>query len=219
MNPLKKLWNAIFEKRYLSLTSSLFFFLILPPFLRDLPILKYVILILYSIIILYCILIITGRSKVNVFHIVFLIAMIMTWANLNNLVLQRVHYMLAMVVYGTAAMKIITQLIKIEKVDEKALLAAIGRYLLIGLSGSYLIAFIATIDSNAFNIPDVYSSVYNYVYFSFVTLTTLGYGDFIPLTPQAKSISILISLVGQIYLTILMAILVGKYMLYYVNKG
>ncbi len=219
MKSLKKIWNAIFEKRYLSLTSALFFFLILPPFLGQLPILKYVILILYSIIMLYCILIITGHTKANVFHIVFLVAMIMTWADLNNLVLQQVHYMLAMVVYGTAAMKIITQLIKIEKVDEKALLAAIGGYLLIGLSGSYLVAFIATIDGDAFNIPDVYSSrVYNYVYFSFVTLTTLGYGDFTPKTPQAQSISILISLVGQIYLTILMAILVGKYMLYYVKK-
>jgi len=142
----------------------------------------------------------------------------MPWFNLSNPIFLMVSYLLVMIIYGATAAKIITQLIKIEKVDEKALSAAIGGYLLIGLSGSFLVALVAIIDNNAFNIPDVYnSSVYNYVYFSFVTLTTLGYGDFIPQTQQAQSISILISLLGQIYLTILMAILVGKYM-YYLNK-
>ena len=50
-----------------------------------------------------------------------------------------------------------------------------------------------------------------YLYFTFVTFTTLGYGDIVPLTPLARSISILISVCGPLYLAIIIAMLVGKY--------
>ena len=209
MKALKKLWEAISDKKYLSLSSSLVPFLILPPFISELPILKYVILILYSIIILYCILIITGHSKVNVFHVVFLIAMIMTWINSSNPIFLITYYLLGILIFGATAAKIITQLIKIEKVDEKALLAALGGYLLIGLSGSFLVALVATIDNNAFNIPDVYDSEYNYVYFSFVTLTTLGYGDISPVIPIARFLVYMEAIVGVFYMAILVASIIG----------
>lgn len=47
------------------------------------------------------------------------------------------------------------------------------------------------------------------MYFSLVTLTTLGYGDIIPLSAPAKSVVVMEALVGQIYLTVLIARLVG----------
>ena len=47
------------------------------------------------------------------------------------------------------------------------------------------------------------------VYYSFVTLTTLGYGDITPLSSPASSFSILEAIVGQIYMTVLIARLVG----------
>jgi len=53
---------------------------------------------------------------------------------------------------------------------------------------------------------------HDYLYFSFVTLTTLGYGDITPVSSFAKSITILIAITGQLYLTILIAFLVGKFL-------
>lgn len=47
------------------------------------------------------------------------------------------------------------------------------------------------------------------IYYSFVTLTTLGYGDIVPVSPPAKILAILEAVVGQIYLTVLVARLVG----------
>jgi hypothetical protein len=44
-----------------------------------------------------------------------------------------------------------------------------------------------------------------------VTLNTLGYGEITPTVPFAKSISILISTSGQIYIAVIIAMLVGKY--------
>ena len=50
------------------------------------------------------------------------------------------------------------------------------------------------------------------MYFTFINLTTTGFGDFLPLTPLAKSLSVLISITGQLYTAIIIAMLVGKYL-------
>ncbi len=50
-----------------------------------------------------------------------------------------------------------------------------------------------------------------FVYFSFVTLTTLGYGDITPTTPLTQSLVILEAIFGQIYLIIQVSWLVGLY--------
>ncbi len=50
-----------------------------------------------------------------------------------------------------------------------------------------------------------------FIYYSFVTITTLGYGDITPLTAPANSISLLEAVIGQIYLVVLVARLVGMH--------
>jgi len=49
------------------------------------------------------------------------------------------------------------------------------------------------------------------IYYSFVTLTTVGYGDITPANSLTKSLTILEAIIGQLYLTVLVALLVGKY--------
>ena len=51
-------------------------------------------------------------------------------------------------------------------------------------------------------------------YFSFITLTTIGYGDFSPTSALGQRVAIIQGLIGQFYLAIVMAILVGKYLSY-----
>ena len=48
-------------------------------------------------------------------------------------------------------------------------------------------------------------------YYAFTALTTVGYGDVVPLTPVARSMSILISVTGQLYIAVVIALLIGKY--------
>jgi len=57
------------------------------------------------------------------------------------------------------------------------------------------------------------------VYYSFVTLTTLGYGDIVPLSPPAKILAILEAVVGQIYLTVLVARLVGLHIVHVTSRS
>jgi hypothetical protein len=47
------------------------------------------------------------------------------------------------------------------------------------------------------------------LYFSFVTLTTLGYGDVVPTSPVTRTLASLEAITGQLYLTVLVARLVG----------
>ena len=53
-----------------------------------------------------------------------------------------------------------------------------------------------------------------FTYFSFVTLTTLGYGDMTPLTRPAKNLAVLEAIFGQLYLAVLIARLVGQAQLF-----
>ncbi len=52
----------------------------------------------------------------------------------------------------------------------------------------------------------------NLFYYSFVTQTTLGYGDITPVVPLARNLSILQAITGQLYITILVARLIGMYL-------
>jgi hypothetical protein len=50
------------------------------------------------------------------------------------------------------------------------------------------------------------------LYFSFTTLTSLGYGDIVPATDMTKSLAILEAVIGVMYLTIIISRLVGIYL-------
>ena len=56
------------------------------------------------------------------------------------------------------------------------------------------------------------------IYYSFVTLTTLGYGDIVPFSPPAKILAILEAVIGQIYLTVLVARLVGLHIAHVTSR-
>jgi voltage-gated potassium channel Kch len=67
--------------------------------------------------------------------------------------------------------------------------------------GSFAIAGVATLPAQL----DLQTAIY----FSYVTLATLGYGDISPLTPTARGLAISEAILGQLYLAVLVARLVG----------
>jgi hypothetical protein len=107
-----------------------------------------------------------------------------------------------------------------RQVDGTIILNAVNGYLLIGFLGSLLLAMaeffellILGIDTPLINIASTAPPQYHdYLYFSFVTVTTLGYGDITPANELARSIVFLLAVSGQLYLTVLVAMLVGKYL-------
>ena len=96
-----------------------------------------------------------------------------------------------------------------EKVDINTLMAAISGYLLIGIALGSFVFIYHSIDSNSFTFANDFST-YEAYYYSFTTMSTLGYGDILPSTIGAKGLSILITLIGQFYMVIVMGLLIGK---------
>ncbi|UCE89014.1 MAG: two pore domain potassium channel family protein [Pseudomonadota bacterium] len=97
-------------------------------------------------------------------------------------------------------------------IDRNKILGAICIYLLLGLIWAVLYAMIALFTPTAFNGPaalPLYEIFPDYVYFSFVSLTTLGFGDITPVAPVTRFLVYAEALVGQFYLAILVASLVG----------
>jgi hypothetical protein len=107
-----------------------------------------------------------------------------------------------------------------KNVTVTILINSINGYLFIGLLGAVLLAMVEIfqdyflhIGSGAINFAGSTSQgFHDYLYFSFVTMTTLGYGDITPVSSLAKSVTILIAVMGQLYLTMLVAMLVGKFL-------
>jgi voltage-gated potassium channel len=109
---------------------------------------------------------------------------------------------------------------KSEKINVTIIINSINGYLLIGILGSVLLAMaellqksLYHLDTGAINFAGgTAKGFHDFLYFSFVTLTTLGYGDVTPVSAFAKSVTIIIAVTGQLYLTILIAMLVGKFL-------
>lgn len=105
---------------------------------------------------------------------------------------------------------ILHYLFKEKKVTANVIAGAICGYLLIGLMWASFFAVLEALQPGSFQVPDHLSTDSSYfTYYSYVTLTTLGFGDIIPMTNQARSLSVLESITGPVYLAVLVARLVG----------
>jgi hypothetical protein len=90
---------------------------------------------------------------------------------------------------------------------------ALCLYLLLGVLWTILFAFVELADPNAFEYArgDSGDPLEQFLYYSFVTLTTLGYGDVTPVHPVARTLAYFEAVLGQLYVAVLVASLVGRY--------
>lgn len=100
------------------------------------------------------------------------------------------------------------RLIRTERVTADTLSSAISGYFLLGILWAFFYGFIYELDANAFR-GMTGRETQEFFYFSFVTLTTLGYGDIVPVSDTAETVAVLEAIVGQLYLAITIARLVG----------
>ena len=106
--------------------------------------------------------------------------------------------------------------LKMERVNAEAICAAINAYLLIGLTFAFAYMVIDVLVPGSFDheqilMGDANESFESFVYFSYVTLTTLGFGDITPRSLEAGAFVYTEAMLGQLYLAVLVARLVGMY--------
>ena len=120
---------------------------------------------------------------------------------------------------GMLATIVLWQVFREGPITSLRIQGALAAYLLVGLMFSTLYTWIDLNVPNAFSGPAPISELSDnplgrFVYFSFVTLTTVGYGDISPLAPEARSMAMLEALIGQIFPAILLARLVSLELYY-----
>jgi len=89
-------------------------------------------------------------------------------------------------------------------------LGALSVYLLFGLAYSYVFALIAALQGAPFFVQANADNPTTYIYFSYVTMTTVGYGDFTAATDVGRIIAVSEALLGQLYLVSVVALLIGN---------
>jgi voltage-gated potassium channel Kch len=99
-----------------------------------------------------------------------------------------------------------------ERVGTETILGALCVYIMIGLMFTFLFIAIARVSTTPFLAqPPPYHSPADYLYLSFVTLTTVGFGDLTPASKLARSVVVLEALIGQVFLVTLVARLVALF--------
>ena len=107
--------------------------------------------------------------------------------------------------------------------NRTVLRGALAGYLMLGLAGGLVCAGLETAQPGSFQgvreaavLADGLQPVWrlNFVslnYFAFVSLTTTGYGDILPATPLAQMVSIVMAIAGNVYLTSVLGLLIGRF--------
>ncbi len=194
--------------RPLALLATVFIYIfILPIFSTALGNILTIILIL---LILMQSAFVLGERRSKFLVLVFLllaIEAITQFANmafLNNLSKLTTNLFFIYVVF-----RLISEIIKTKEVAGITIIEAVNGYLLLGIAYAGFISFVSENNPEAFS--HAFSSLNEIKYYTFVTLTTLGYGDITPVSQVARSLSLIIAISGQFYVGVIVAILVGKY--------
>ncbi len=92
------------------------------------------------------------------------------------------------------------------------IMAAACAYILLGMIWAYAYFFLESFHPGSFNIVENSTDdLVDFNYYSFVTLTTVGYGDILAITRAARALSIFEAITGQLYLAIMISRLVGMH--------
>jgi hypothetical protein len=128
-----------------------------------------------------------------------------------------IGHCLAVVFYFWAAALFVDSLFRSRALSLDSVFGVVCGYLLLGMAWGVLYSMLDALWPGSFEVSDRlaeqvradHSRIHLFTYFSFITLTTVGYGDVTPLSTPARTCSWLEALTGQFYLAVLVAGLVG----------
>lgn len=112
--------------------------------------------------------------------------------------------------FALALTLLLSHVNKQREVTRDVVMGAVCAYFLIGIIWAYIYSFLEKASPGAFSLPGgMIPSPVNFIYYSFITLTTVGYGDILPVSSPARSLAVLEALLGQMYLAVTLARLVA----------
>jgi hypothetical protein len=119
------------------------------------------------------------------------------------------------VFYIVVSYELIKQVVKAQIISKNVIIGLMCGYICIGLICFFGFLTIELIHPGSFHGIDLSLNIFDkkdsLLYFSYITLLTIGYGDITPATEMSQKLAILTGFLGQFYMVILTAIIVGKY--------
>ncbi|WP_372640006.1 ion channel [Ancylomarina sp.] len=207
---MKKILTRIPRGTYL-LISILLFIFVLPVVIDDSH--KDLVYASFYSIILLSISSIIGEKKVWAL-ITILCAVCSIWLMyfIDEKSIKYIAFSFSILIFTATVITMISQIIKKKDVDGHLIIETINGYLLIGVIISFINSTVLWHNNQAITFPEKIglTDIGDIVYYSFVSMTTIGFGEIVPQSQIAKSISIFSGIVGQFYLAIIMALIIGK---------
>jgi hypothetical protein len=157
-------------------------------------------------------------SRVNrhLFRLAAVIALLSLLAALGSVVATGSHdptsgfFLLNILLVATVPFVIGRALWKRRVIDVRTVLGAVCIYVLLGMMFAFLYAAIGNLSSGPFFVQTGNPSVQDFLYFSYITQTTVGYGDFTAAGDLGRALAVLEALSGQLYLVTIIAVLVSR---------
>lgn len=123
--------------------------------------------------------------------------------------------------YAMVTYELVLQIWNHKRIRRSTLLGMLSGFIALGFLGFFALGVLYVLDPSSlsnvappeeFSIDNIGYIKERINYFSFITLLTIGYGDIAPVSILAEKISLLIGLSGQVYMTVITAVIVGKFM-------
>ena len=118
--------------------------------------------------------------------------------------------------YVLVTYQIVLQIWKAKNVSNTVVIGLMSGYLCLGFIAFFLFTTIELLDPGSYvellaEGENTIIRLDSIMYYAYITLMTIGYGEIVPTTPLAQKAAILVGLVGQFYLVIITAVVVGKF--------
>lgn len=194
------------------LLISIFMFVFIFPIFDDMVFEDFIMIFAYSLMLLSIFSIIEKKSwMLKIAIIIAVVCNIITFFSQHDSI-KVITYSISIVAFVIATYNLIKHVSTCNNVTLSVLLQAVSGYLLIGVVGVLLNGILLVYNENAISMEMINSKFSSMVYYTFVTMTTIGFGEIVPVSATARSVSIFLSVMGQIYLTVVVAIIIGKYL-------
>ncbi|MGE5811781.1 MAG: potassium channel family protein [Ignavibacteria bacterium] len=213
---IKKISKFVSDHSQIALILSILLLIFFSPYYWDSAFTGYINFILMTLILLSAML--TLKKSSQIFKVVkqagnLIIILSLFVVIIDNAYAEVINRILFILFFIMVAINLLVGIIKSREVDTEVIFSAVAVYVLFGLCGAILAAVVMFFEPEAFSLNSTYSNQFHQLlYFSFVTITTTGYGDILPVKPIARTLAIFLVLFGQLYLTVIIGILIGKYL-------
>ena len=210
------LTKAFYKDRFLFLIVFMVALIVLGPFIQGFIGLRLFMEVFFSIIFIATIYSASQkRLHIVIAAILLLPALVAVWTPdiPRHNTLLTIGYLCGLIVLAFAIISILNLIFTEETVTRQTISAAVAVYLLIALMWTFIYRLLENLFPGSFAVAHdgLHSAENVYLYFSLVTITTLGYGDITPIGSQAIALSVLEAIIGQIYLVVVVAWFVGLY--------